>query len=129
MEVRLAIDTNAYTALCLGSKETAELIETAGEVLVPFIVLAELHAGFSHGKKAAENEARLRHFLRKPDVEVLFADEQTIHFYALTFKHLKSAGTPIPSNDLWIAALVQQHRCALHTLDEHFSKVPMVRVV
>ena len=127
--MRLALDTNAYTALCSGREETAELIEAAEEVLIPFIVLGELQAGFSHGKKGQENEARLRHFLRKPDVSVLFADEETIHHYALTFKHLKEAGTPIPTNDLWIAALAQRHHCTLHTLDEHFSRLPLLRVV
>ena len=60
--MRLALDTNTYTALCNGREETAELIETAEEVLVPFIVLAELQAGFSHGKRGLENERRLAHF-------------------------------------------------------------------
>lgn len=127
--MRLALDTNAYTALCSGREETAELIELADEVFLPFVVLAELHAGFSHGKRGVENEAKLRHFLRKPDVSVLFADDQTLHYYASTYRHLKEIGLPIPSNDLWIAALVQQHQCVLHTFDSHFSRIALLRVV
>jgi predicted nucleic acid-binding protein len=45
--VRLALDTNRYTDLCRGDRPTAELVATAEAVYLPFVVLAELRAGFA----------------------------------------------------------------------------------
>ena len=61
--MRLALDTNRYTDLCKGVEETVELVSTAESVFVPFVVVAELRAGFAFGKRSAENERVLRRFL------------------------------------------------------------------
>ena len=37
------------------------------------------------------------------------SDEQTTHHYAAVYRQLRKQGTPIPINDMWIAALVLQH--------------------
>lgn len=124
--MRLALDTNRYVDLCKGVTETAEFVTTAEEVHLPFVVLAELRAGFALGRKAAENEQVLRRFLLKPGVSVLFADEQTTHHYATVFRQLRKQGTPIPTNDLWISALVLQHDLVLHARDRHFDHLPQI---
>jgi tRNA(fMet)-specific endonuclease VapC len=88
--------------------------------------VAELRAGFSLGKRAAENERVLRRFLLKEGVGVLYADDQTTHHYAAIFRQLRRQGTPIPTNDLWIAALVLQHSLTLHARDRHFDQLPQL---
>ncbi len=124
--MRLALDTNRYTDLSRGDAPVVTLVERAEEVLLPFIVLAELRAGFSVGTRGAENERVLRRFLMKRGVTVLFADEQTIEQYVSLFRQLRRQGTPIPTNDLWIAALVLQHGLVLCARDRHFDHLPQV---
>lgn len=124
--MRLALDTNRYTDLCRDTAEVVTLVEHAEAVFLPFVVLAELRAGFAVGTRGAENERVLRRFLMKPGVAVLFADDQTTHHYATLFRQLRRQETPIPTNDLWIAALVLQHDLVLCARDRHFENLPQI---
>jgi tRNA(fMet)-specific endonuclease VapC len=124
--VRLALDTNRYTDLCRGDVRVVETVELADEVCLPFIVLGELRAGFAVGSQGARNEAVLRRFLLKSGVGVLYADEQTTHHYAVVYRQLRKQGTPIPTNDMWIAALVLQHSLVLFARDTHFDVLPQL---
>jgi tRNA(fMet)-specific endonuclease VapC len=124
--VRLALDTNRYTDLCRGNTSVVETVELADEVWLPFIVLGELRAGFAAGTQGQHNEAILRRFLLKPGVDVLYADEQTTHHYAAIYRQLRKQGTAIPTNDLWIAALVLQHSLRLCDRDAHFDALPQL---
>ena len=127
--MRVALDTNRYVDLCKGVAGTMALLEEAEAILLPFVVLGELRAGFAHGRREAENERVLRRFLLKNGVRVLFADDQTTPHYASVFHQLRKQGTPIPTNDMWLAALVLQHNLALHARDKHFDRLPqLVRV-
>ena len=93
---------------------------------MPFVVLGELRAAFANGRRQAEDERTLRRFLLKDGVEVLFADDQTTHHYAAVFLQLRKQGTPIPANDIWLAALVLQHNLVLHARDRHFDHLPQI---
>jgi tRNA(fMet)-specific endonuclease VapC len=127
--VRLALDTNRYVDLCKGRQETSDLLAVVDAIFLPFVVVGELRAGFALGRRPAENERVLRQFLMKAGVQVVYADDQTTHHYARAFRQLRSQGTPIPTNDLWIAALVLQHDLVLHDRDKHFDHLPqLVRV-
>ena len=124
--MRLALDTNRYTDLCRGDRAVVEVIEFADEVWLPFIVLGELRAGFAVGTQGPRNEAVLRRFQLKAGVAVLYADEQTTHHYATVYRQLRKQGTPIPTNDMWIAALVLQHSLTLYDRDAHFDSLPQL---
>jgi predicted nucleic acid-binding protein len=124
--VRLALDTNRYVDLCKGVDDTVRLLSTAEGVYLPFVVVAELRAGFALSRRAAENERVLRRFLLKDRVEVLYPDDQTTHHYASVFRQLRLQGTPIPANDLWIGSLVLQHNLTLHARDRHFDHLPQI---
>lgn len=124
--MRLALDTNRYTDLCRGLPQIVDLVGRADAVFLPFVVVAELRAGFSLGRRGSENERVLSTFLGKTGVAVLFADEQTTHHYASVFRQLRRQGKPIPVNDLWIAALVLQHDLALCARDKHFDHLPQI---
>jgi len=119
--MRLALDTNRYTDLCRGEASVIEAVELADEVWLPFIVVGELRAGFAVGAQGTRNEAVLRRFLLKPGVSILYADDQTTHHYASVYRQLRKQGTPIPTNDMWIAALVLQHSLVLCARDGHFD--------
>jgi len=124
--VKIAVDTNRYVDLCKGAPQTIALLEEAEAVILPFVVLGELRAGFAHGRREAENEKILRRFLQKDGVHVIFADDQTTHHYASVFRQLRKQGTPIPTNDMWLAALVLQHNLVLHARDKHFDHLPQI---
>lgn len=126
MALRVAIDSNAYIELCRGDARRAETIRRAREVFVPFVVLGELRAGFHADPKARANERMLQRFLQAERVAALFADEGTTHVYAGLFARLRQAGTPMPTNDLWIAALVVQHDLTLMSADRHFDRIPEI---
>jgi tRNA(fMet)-specific endonuclease VapC len=123
MALRLALDSNRYVDFCRGDDEAVGVLRRAREVFVPLIVLGELRAGFRRGAHFERNEAALDEFLRTPRVEVLSPDEGTTHAYAELFAELRAVGKPIPTNDLWIAALVWQHDLVLFTRDKHFANL------
>ena len=127
--MRVALDTNRYADMCRGVAEVVATLETAEKIHVPFVVLAELRGGFAVGRHGAENERHLRRFLMKPDVAVVFADEQTTHHYAMLFRQLREQGTPIPTSDIWIAALTLQHNLVLCARDRHFEHLPQLTLV
>lgn len=124
--MRLALDTNRYVDLCRDAPGVAETLETAEAVFLPFPTLAELRAGFAVGSRGPANEQTLRRFLLKTGVSVLFPDEQTTHHYASVYRQLRAQGTPIPTNDMWIAALVLQHDLVLYARDRHFDHLPQI---
>ena len=127
--MRLALDTNRYTDLARGDAELRELLERAEAVFLPFVVLAELRAGFQGGRRAQQNERALTRFLQQPGVEALWPTESTTRIWAGLYLQLRRAGTPIPMNDLWIAALVVEHDLALATRDGHFRHLPQLPLV
>ena len=124
--MRIAIDTNRYVDFAKGVPEAMKWFRRADEILVPFIVLGELRAGFAGGGRAGENEANLTRFLDSRRVGLVLADEDTTHHYARLFHQLRRQGTPIPTNDLWIAALVVQHELHLFARDAHFDHLPQI---
>ena len=123
--MNVALDTNRYVDLCKGVAATVAILEEAEAILLP-VVVGELRAGFAHGRRQTEHERILRRFLLKDGVRVLFADDQTTHHYASVFRQLRKQGTPIPTNDMWLAALVLQHNLGLHSRDKHFDHLPQI---
>ena len=124
MAVRIILDSNRYTDYFQSVPEAVHVIQGCDEVHLPFVVLGELRAGFLRGELAQKNERGLVEFLLSPRVSVLLADESTTHVYAELHADCRRKGTPIPTNDLWIAALVRQHGLPLYSRDAHFEKIP-----
>ena len=127
--MKLALDTNRYVDLMRGDREVRALVEGARTVLVPFVVLTELRAGFAVGAQGRANERFLQRFLAKPGVLVVYATDATTHHYAALYRQLRQQGTPVPTNDLWIAALVTEHGARLCTRDAHFGHLAQLDVV
>ncbi len=117
------LDTNAYSSYMRGDGETAELIAHADEILVPTPVLGELRAGFRAGTREGENLELLEQFLSSPRVEVHTLGEVTAIYYAEVHGALRTAGTPIPTNDLWIASAALESGSILVSADSHFDAI------
>lgn len=124
--MRLAIDTNSYLAFMQNNQQAIEVVQSADRICVPVPVLAELRYGFLNGTRGKQNEAILLKFLDSQRVEILTCTEQTTHIYAMLKLQLKKQGTPIPINDIWIAALVLEHRLMFFTYDRDFDNIPQL---
>ena len=92
------------------------------------IVLGELAAGFRGGNRPRENRAQLARFLEKPTVRSLDVTTETAEVFGQVYNTLKLASTPIPVNDVWIASQAIETGSVVVTLDEHFSRVPGLRL-
>ena len=124
--MRVLLDANRYRDFAEGDQEALEVIRTSARLYIPFVVAAELRSGFLCGKQSRQNEKYLTMFLNSDRVDVLYPEESTTHHYAQIFAQLRLQGTPIPSNDIWIAALAVQHDLLLYSRDAHFEKLPQV---
>jgi len=119
--VVLILDTNALSALADGQVDAAGLLTMAAQPSIPVIVLGEYRFGIGGSRHKAKYEDWLTRFVASCDV--LSIDEETAAVYAVLRAELKAAGTPIPSNDTWIAALSRQHAQPLLSRDRHFDLV------
>ena len=124
--MNVIIDTNRYRDFCEGDPTALEVVQLARTIALPFAVLAELRAGFLCGTVARKNEQTLVRFLNSDRVRLLFPDEDTTHHFARVFAQLRLQGTPIPSHDIWIAALAIQHDLMLFSRDTHFDVLPQL---
>lgn len=125
---RVLLDTNAYAAFCSGDRRVLDVLAGADAVYLSVIVLGELHAGFRGGARREENERILREFLAKPSVSSLLLTDETAEVFGEIKDRLKRAGTPIPVNDVWLAAQAVETGSVLASYDDHFRRVPGLRL-
>ena len=126
--MRCIVDTSAYSALRRDNQKVISYLDRAESIFVNPIVTGELRAGFLSGRWQPKNEAELLQFLLEPSVDYLPIDDETAVRYSYIKHYLREHGTPIPSNDLWIAATAHQHGLRLLTLDRHFTRLPQIIV-
>ena len=125
---RVLLDTSGYSAFMRGDAVVKEMLQTVDAIYVNSIVLGELRVGFLRGRTRQKNEERLRQFLASSRVSVIAVDEETAERYAVILDALWTAGTPIPTNDIWIAASSMQYGLAVITTDAHYLKIPQILV-
>lgn len=120
------LDTSAYSNFRRGNEEVAVLLDRAEMVGVSTVALGELRTGFLLGGKRQRNETELDVFLNNPVVEVLAVDAETSRHYAEIVAELRKAGTPVPTNDIWIAATAARNGTTVLTCDDHFERIGRV---
>lgn len=125
---RVLLDTSALSALFRGHEEIARTIAYADQVGVSAVTLGELKSGFRGGTRYQENRARLERLLAKPVVRAISIDAETAERYAQIHDSLRRAGTPVPTNDIWIAASAMQFGLRLITTAGHFEHMPQIVV-
>jgi tRNA(fMet)-specific endonuclease VapC len=123
----LILDTNALSAVVEGDPVLAPLLRKAAQIAIPVIVLGEYRYGISHSRDRRQYEEWLTEYLQ--NFRILEVEERTTIPYGAVRSELKKAGTPIPSHDVWIAALCRQHALPLLSRDRHFDLVPGIQRV
>jgi predicted nucleic acid-binding protein len=125
---RLCLDTSAYSNFKRGHAPAVDLIRGCEWLGVPVIVLGELRYGFRAGDRNEKNETELRAFLKHAVVQILDLDEEVSQHYADIVTALRLSGTPVPTNDAWIAATAVRHGATILTYDPHFRRISTVGV-
>lgn len=124
----VALDTNAYTAFKRGDGDVVAILRQVPQIQISATVLGELLAGFAAGSKEADNRTELARFMASPRVSIIPVSEATADIYAVIYAALRRKGSPIPTNDLWIAASALQHGAALLSFDAHFAAIDGLKV-
>jgi tRNA(fMet)-specific endonuclease VapC len=125
---KIILDSNAYTRLLAGDEKVLDVVASTETVFMSIFVLGELHAGFLGGSKERENRDVLKRFLLKPSVKILNATLETAEVFGSIKNTLRRAGTPLPINDVWIAAHGVETGSTIVTYDTHFKQVPGLRL-
>ncbi len=117
----LILDTNALSAFADGDEKLLRAIENEAELALPVIVLGEYLYGIQQSRLRASYESWIK--VNLPFFDLLPIARETAERYSEIRRELRAAGTPIPTNDLWIAALAKHHRMRLVTRDVHFRAI------
>jgi tRNA(fMet)-specific endonuclease VapC len=121
---RLVLDTSAYSHFRTGHHLVLDALARAEHVLVPVTVLGELEAAFELGTRSRENRRALESYLEETFVNVLPVTQAVARHYGRVFSSLRRAGTPLPVNDIWIAAATLDCGGTLLTFDRDFARIP-----
>ena len=121
--MKVCLDTNAYSSLRRGNERLLALLNGCDEILVPAAVFAELQYGFLRGGKTSENESLLASFLDEEPVSFQPVTKSIAERWGYVKAALAKKGTPIPENDIWIAATALETGARLVSYDSHFDHV------
>ena len=121
--MRVCLDTNAYSSLRRGNERLLALLNECDEILVPAATCAELTYGFLRGGKLNENESLLNAFLQEERVSYQPVTRAIAERWGYVKASLAKNGTPIPENDIWIAATALETGARLLSYDSHFDSV------
>jgi len=120
---RLLIDTNIYSYALKGEEGVVGVLREADEIGFSVISIGELLSGFKLGGKEQKNRKELEQFLDSPRVVVYSVNDGTAEFYAQILNNLRKIGKPVPTNDIWIAAVAFQNGLKFFTKDVHFQAI------
>jgi len=120
---KILIDTNIYSYAMRGDNEVTSCLQQVTHIGISSISIGELLSGFKAGNKEEINRQELNIFLDSSRVSLYYVDEFTAEFYSAILNQLKKQGTPIPTNDIWIAATALQQGLPVYTLDKHFNHI------
>ncbi len=120
---RILIDTNIYSLALRGDADVVATLRQVHHIGISTISIGELLSGFRGGTRERDNRQELGQFLDSPRVCLYTVDENSAEYYSSTLNQLKEQGTPIPTNDIWIAATALQHGLSIYTFDKHFSYI------
>jgi tRNA(fMet)-specific endonuclease VapC len=121
--MRILLDSNAYSRLMRGDDQAAAAVRDATEILMSAVVVGELLYGFRSGSRLERNMADLRSFLNNPYVSFVPVGPVTADRYSRVAAALRARGSPIPANDMWIAAHALETGADLVSADRHFESV------
>ena len=124
--MKLLLDSGAYSEFMRGSQGVGETVRSAEQVLMLAVVVGELLYAFRQGRSIDRDLAQLRSFLGRRYVSFVPVGPIAVDRYSRIMSSLRAKGTPIPTNDVWIAAHAMETGTDLVSADSHFGYVDQV---
>ena len=121
----MILDTNAIFSAADQDPAIAMVLSGADRVWIPVVALGEYRYGIERSRHRDRYKIWLEAFIA--DCTVLDVVLETSFHYAELVAEVRRVGKPIPTNDLWIAALSRQHALPLLSRDHHFDVIPALR--
>lgn len=120
------LDTNIIIDLFAGDPVVAEAILACKKVFLAVPALGELYRGAFGSTREAHNLSLIGELV--DELPSLSCDLETARHYGILKHKMKVRGRLIPENDIWIAALAEQHALSVMTRDDHFRAIPDLRL-
>jgi len=127
MKPQALLDTCAVIDLIRGRHSVSDVVRRFEVVAVPFIVAGELLAGARRAVNPQRELKKVANLLNR--VMISGADPFTAINYGFIRSDLDSRGSPIPDNDIWIAAGALRGDLPLITRDQHFSRIAGLKLI
>ena len=121
--MKLLLDTDAYSAFMRGHADVVSRVRRAERLCLSVVAVGELLFGFRVGSRHERNLRLLDAFLDNPYVELLPVTRTTADRFGRIAAALRAKGTPIPSNDIWMAAHAMEAGAELLSSDAHYRHV------
>ena len=121
MSGSVLLDTNIVIGLFAEDRAVLTRLSEIDHIFIPSIVLGELYFGAYKSAHVTENIHRIEELVALS--AVLVCDAVTAACYGRIKKALRDKGKPLPENDIWIAALAQQHGLVVISRDQHFKEI------
>ena len=119
------LDTNIIIRMFTGNTAIQEKMQNGNNLFLASPSVGELYYGAQKSEKVTENLHRVNTFVEKHII--LSCDLETAQWFGIIKDRLRRKGSPIPDNDIWIAALAMQYDLILVTRDSHFDAVESLR--
>lgn len=121
----MILDTSALSAMADGEPSVLKTTQVVETVEIPVIVLGEFRFGIAQSRHEKSYQKWLGGLVAT--IRVLDITEETTNYYSTLRLELRRTGTPLPANDVWIAALCRQHDLPILSRDKHFDCVKQLR--
>jgi tRNA(fMet)-specific endonuclease VapC len=112
-----------------GDEKAARILQTYRQILLSPVVIGELLTGFRRGNQEEKNRLQLKEFLGRDRIVTLSITSETADFYSFILTTLKTQGTPVPVNDIWIAASAMETGAVIATSDIHFTHIKGIEII
>ncbi|RZD18977.1 MAG: type II toxin-antitoxin system VapC family toxin [Candidatus Acididesulfobacter diazotrophicus] len=123
---KIILDSCAYSAFLRGHGKVKSVMQISDEIFINSIIIGELLSGFALGNREERNRDILLKFLKSPRVKTVAVNNETSERYAVIINYLRKNGTPIPTNDIWIAASAMEYGLKVVTAGKHYLNVPHI---
>lgn len=125
----MILDTNAYSAFKRNDKRFVDLIEKCELLIISPILVAELYSGFLAGNRTRENIEEFNLFLQLPKCIQITINSEIAKNYSEIYFNLRRKGTPIPTNDIWLAAICLTYKYPILSIDKHFKNIENIEIL
>jgi tRNA(fMet)-specific endonuclease VapC len=107
--------------------QITKTLDELSEVFISTVAIGELYYGAYCSSAPEKHIIMIEDFLQQ--CKIISIDKQCSITYGKIKAQLKVKGKPIPENDIWIASVALANNFTLYTTDNHFAKIPDIKLL